>query len=276
MLSVRTADRPRKEELPAERVRRATRDAGVVWPAMLANDERGDIDAHDEPSDGYFFEDTRLLSVCGLLVDGRHLEHFAVESVDAFATRYRLRPSADNHGKRAPLVIYRHELLDIALVQHLLFVNTADERVEVEVAVQLEADFADTFELRERPGKRCVSVTTVKNGVRFDYQQAEFSRSVTVRACGQGWRTDEGMLCRTVALEPHGEWHDTITAAPTGRSEEVIDGRTMNARRDRRRADLTRWSRKLPRLRSSMPVLEAVYTRSLRDLNMLAIPRRDG
>ena len=106
MRNIRPVQAAETPETPAQRVRRAAADAGVVWTAMVANDERGDIDVHAEPSDGYFFEDTRLLSVCRLLFDRRRLEHFSSESVDAFASRYRLRPAPDDLGDRPPVGLF--------------------------------------------------------------------------------------------------------------------------------------------------------------------------
>src|SRR3954466_3709495 len=242
-------------ETPAERVRRAAALAGVVWTAMIANDERGDIDAHRAPSDGYFFEDTRLLSVCRLLLDRRELEHFSSESVDAFATRYRLRAVPDDLGQRVPLVVYRHALLDIVWAQHVLVVNDGDTPIEFELAMQLEADFADTFELREGPADPRVSRTTLDDGLRFDYRQGEFARSVTVRASGDGWHVDGNLLCTNVTLEPRASWRGTVTAAPPGRNDARLEGHSIIERRDRRRAELTGWARKLPQLRASLSEL---------------------
>lgn len=276
MRNIRPVQAAETPETPAQRVRRAAADAGVVWTAMVANDERGDIDVHAEPSDGYFFEDTRLLSVCRLLFDRRRLEHFSSESVDAFASRYRLRPAPDDLGDRPPVVVYRHELLDVVLAQHLLVANAGDEVVEFELAMQLEADFADTFELREQPVERRVDRTVLDDGLRFDYRQAQFARSVTVRASGDGWHVDGSMLCATVTLEPRAFWQGTITAAPTDHESGALDGQQMIRRRDRRRAELADWARRLPRLEASSNSLKAVYERSLRDLDLLRIPRRDG
>jgi glycogen debranching enzyme len=276
VLKVNQFEPPEALKSPADRVRRAAALAGVVWTAMIANDERGDIDAHRAPSDGYFFEDTRLLSVCRLLLDRRELEHFSSESVDAFATRYRLRAVPDDLGQRAPLVIYRHEVLDIALAQHLLVVNEGDGRITFELTMQLEADFADTFELREVPADRRVLRTALDDGLRFDYRQGEFSRSVTIRSCGDGWRVDGNLLRTTVTLQPRASWRGTVTAAPTGHDDGALDGHGTIERRNRRRSQLKRWSQQLPQLRSSLGELEATYERSQRDLNIMKIPLRDG
>ena len=89
-------------------------------------------------------------------------------------------------------------------------------------------------------------------------------------------RSMASMLCATVTLEPRAFWQGTITAAPTDHESGALDGQQMIRRRDRRRAELADWARRLPRLEASSNSLKAVYERSLRDLDLLRIPRRDG
>jgi glycogen debranching enzyme len=56
----------------------------------------------------------------------------------------------------------------------------------------------------------------------------------------------------------------------------VLDGHAALAVRDRRRANLVEWRRRLPRLRASMGELEHLFQRSVRDIDTLRVYRRDG
>ena len=260
---------------PSERVAWAARAAGLDWRAMVANDPSGDIDIAEDPQSGYFMGDTRLLSSFRLLLDGAPLEFFASESVDAFATRYRLRPRPEDR-ERLPLVIYRHVVLDIELVHHLVVVNAGEEPVECELAVELDADFADIFELRDGPRERDVSCTGRGNEVRFDYEQGGFSRSVTVRVAADGARADGRTLRLSAAIPAHGSWCATVTVAPTDRVGEPRDAQTARALLDARRRQHDGWANRLPRLHADWRQMEAIYRQSIRDLEILTAHRSDG
>src|SRR4051812_50008430 len=102
MLKLSQTEREDAPEAPAERVRRAVSGAGVVWTAMVATDERGDIDARGAPSDGYFFEDTRLLSVCRLLLDRRGAWHLSQGIGGGFFHQEPPRPPPPPLRQRPP------------------------------------------------------------------------------------------------------------------------------------------------------------------------------
>jgi glycogen debranching enzyme len=261
-------------ERPAERVARARRVAGMAWRAMVANDPLGDIDVAADSGAGYFFEDTRLLSEWRLLSDGRPLEFFSSESVDAFATRYRLLPAGGPDG-RLPLVVYRHEVLEVALAQQYLVINQGDEPVRFMMEVVLDSDFADAFELRQTPRSREVAHSTLPDGMRFDYARDGFRRSVTVRAT-EGAEIDGRTIRFDVRVAPHAQWHGEVAAYPTDLSAGEVDAVAIRTVRDRRRRELDGWRGRLPKLQAEWKQLERVYDRSIRDLHTLAAPRSDG
>jgi glycogen debranching enzyme len=242
---------------------------------MVANDQCGDIDVSEDPGAGYFVEDTRLLSSFRLLLNGAPLQFFSSESVDAFSTRYRLQPPG-REGERLPLVIYRHEVVDVSLVHHLVVVNDGDEPIDCELSFALDADFADTFELREGPRPRDATCTSRGAQVRFDYERDGFRRSVTVSATGRGARADGPTLRLPASIEPHGSWCATVTASPTDLHVAPYDGTSaadMLAARRRLHDD---WMGRLPRLHAEWRQLEAIYRQSVRDLESLTAVRRDG
>jgi glycogen debranching enzyme len=260
---------------PRERVRWSSRAAGLDWRGMVANDAVGDIDVAKDPEAGYFIADTRLLSSFRLLLNGAPLEFFSSESVDSFSTRYRLQPQG-REDERLPLVIYRHEVIDVELVQHLVVVNDGDDPIECELSYALDADFADIFELRENLRERDVSCSARDAAVRFDYERDGFSRSVTVRAVADGAHADGRMLRLPATIPGRGAWCATVTAAPGDRVEDPYDGTGARKLVAARRQHHDDWANHLPRLHAEWRQLEAIYRQSIRDLEMLTAHRRDG
>ena len=260
---------------PRRRVGWAGRAAGLRWRAMVANDPSGDIDIEQNPGAGYFYEDTRMLSSFRLLLNGAPLEFFSSESVDAFSTRYRLMPSGRD-GERLPLVVYRHEVIDVSLVHHIVVVNDGDEPIECELSIVLDADFADAYELRQGPRPREARCTSHGAQVRFDYECEGFSRSVTVSATGHGAHADGTTLRLPASIEPNGSWCATVTASPSDLHAEPYDGRSASDMLAARRRLHDNWMGRLPDLRAEWRQLEAIYNQSVRDLESLTANRRDG
>ena len=278
MSTAREAPQPERDDHladPGERVRWAARAAELRWRAMVATNPCGDIDVAEDPQSGYFYEDTRLLSSFRLLLNGAPLEFFSSESVDAFSTRYRLQP-AGREGERLPLVIYRHEVIDVSLVHHLVVVNDGDEPIECELSIALDADFADTFELRDGPRPREADCTSRDAQVRFDYQRGGFRRSVTVSADGKGAHADGRTLRMPAAIEPHAAWCATVTASPSDLHAEPLDGRSAADLLAARRRLHDDWMGRLPRLHAEWRQMEAIYRQSVRDLESLVANRLDG
>src|SRR5947209_3638418 len=260
---------------PGERVRWATGVAGLRWRSMVANDPCGDIDTAEDPGAGYFVEDTRLLSSFRLLLNGAPLELFSSESVDAFSTRYRLQPPG-REGERLPLIVYRHEVIDVSLVHHLVVVNDGDERIDCELSFVLDADFADAFELRQGPRRREASRTSRDARVRFDYQRGGFGRSETVSAEALGAHADGNTLRLPASIEPHHPWCATVTASPTDLHAAAYDGHAAADLLAGRRRLHDTWMNRLPRLHAEWRQLEAIYRQSVRDLESLTAERLDG
>jgi glycogen debranching enzyme len=208
-------------------------------------------------------------------LNGAPLEFFSSESVDAFSTRYRLQPPGRD-GERLPLIIYRHEVIDVSLIHHLVVVNDGDERIECELSFALDADFADAFELREGPRAREVSCTARDAQVRFDYHRSGFRRSVTVSATGHGAHADGPTLRLPASIEPHDSWCATVTAAPSDLHAQPCDGGSAADLLAARRRLHDEWMGRLPRLHADWRQLEAIYRQAVRDLESLTASRRDG
>ncbi len=260
---------------PSRRVRWAEGEAALDWRAMVATNGCGDIDVSADAGAGYFVRDTRLLSSFRLLLNGAPLEFFNSESVDAFSTRYRLQPPG-REGERLPLVIYRHEVIDVALVHHLVVVNEGEEHIECELSIALEADFADTFELRSGPRPRESRCTSGDATVRFDYERDGFRRSVTVAAVADGAHADGSVLRMPVSVEPHRSWCGTVTAAPSDLADRPYDGSSAVDLLAARRRHHDDWLSRLPSLSADWKQMEAIYREAIRDLEALTAHRRDG
>src|SRR5829696_73572 len=118
--------------------------------AFVVSDEAGDIRATSRhPPHGFFARDTRFVSGWQLSVAGRRCDILSTAQVDHFAGQFFLvPPTATFHG--APrLSIVRQRLVAEMWIEELLIFNHLQEPTEVEVALDVEADFADIFDIKE-------------------------------------------------------------------------------------------------------------------------------
>jgi glycogen debranching enzyme len=124
---------------------------------FCASDEIGDI-VPGRPQ-GFFHHDTRLLSCWRLRVDGRApqlLRHFAAAPSQ---DRFVLRVPPARGGSDTPVLVDRRRVLTHRLTEHLVVRNLTAEPRAFELTLQLDADFADVFAVKEGralPGWRTV------------------------------------------------------------------------------------------------------------------------
>jgi glycogen debranching enzyme len=243
--------------------------------AFVVSDEVGDIHATSRhPPHGFFARDTRFVSGWQLSVAGRRCDLLSTAQVDHFAGQFFLvPPTATFHG--APrLSIVRQRLVGDAWVEELIVSNHLDEPIELEVALDVHADFADIFDIKEdRVDRRQVVARIGAQELRLHYRNGEFVRETCIEV-SEPARIEEDAIRLVLRLGPREQRLVTFTVSarfgdPDGETRGRSPAVDFERERARLREDEQAWLADVPQLTTDSDVLRHAYARSLDDLAAL-------
>ena len=109
------------------------------------SDERGDIGAK---TSGFFAHDTRFLSRLVLTVGGASPLPLSSGRVEHFRAAFYLRNGTATGLPRDSISIARERFVGTGMQERVTLRNESPERLEVEVAIETEADFADIISVK--------------------------------------------------------------------------------------------------------------------------------
>ncbi|AWS44899.1 glycogen debranching N-terminal domain-containing protein [Streptosporangium sp. 'caverna'] len=234
-------------------------------------------------TDGLFIRDARHLSRWLLTADGA-APTLLTSSEDGCV----LTPAGTRDHPPAYTLFREQAVAPGALTEHIRLVSNRGAPTVVEVELQVDADFADQFELRadhrtyEKPGAHRTAHNT-PNGVAFHYRRGEtWSSRTAVTASPPPHRTrpaDEDGTARVLiwrlALPAHGTADLALTAraVPHGAPEPPLPGAPATVR-NRQEADTGGFVHARPRPRdlTSWEELARACEQGLADLAKLRIP----
>lgn len=241
---------------------------------FVVSDGCGDIEESFTYPMGLFSFDTRFLSTWILTLDGARLHPLSVDEETSYGTTYFLVPGEPSHYVDAKISVQRHRAINGSFEETLTVFNHNTDAVEVTVRVDVGADFADLFEIKNAQRKLGRATVDLDDGnLRFSYRRQKFHREVVIRSSTEAQVDERGMSFR-VRLEPHGEWQTRLRATAriigaNGRDfRETLPlgpDRPVPEIRDERREFLA----SAPLLRSDSEALSQAYQTSLRDLAAL-------
>ena len=106
-------------------------------------------DIHPEHPHGLFVQDTRFLSRWNLTVNSQPLESLAAETREPFRALFAGRvPRSDGYAD-SPLIVERLREVGAGLREQLTVRNFSTKPVQCVMSLEVEADFADLFEVKE-------------------------------------------------------------------------------------------------------------------------------
>jgi glycogen debranching enzyme len=225
---------------------------------------------------GLFVEDTRILSRWNLTVNGGPLEPLAAKATEPYRGKFVGRVARSDAYADSPLIIERLREVEAGVLEEITVRNYSPNVVQCLVALQVEADFADLFEVKEaRLQRRWDESREVKDDsltIRVAWQ--DIRKGVLVTAEGAEIAAD-GPIYR-ISVPPNGVWSATVSAVPldgSGRVTRIVrpqDGELSP--RDRRRDE---WVSRIPVLRIGNRSIERTLLRSYEDLGALRIEDPD-
>jgi glycogen debranching enzyme len=233
--------------------------------AFVVSDRLGDItDAPGSPA-GLFYRDMRHLSRWQLRLNGRELDVLSAETLEYDeAVFFLVEPTGTIYRNPAMSLIRRRQVAD-GLRERLELHNHGLQRVEVELSLLFDADFADLFEVKDELSKTGELYRVPEHdGVTLGYVRGEFCRETYIRA-ETAFFTGESLSFR-VTLDPRESWQAVVTVTVgTARGEPV----PQRIHRPEMPATLEDWLGAAPKVDTDWHDLRQVYRRSLVDLAAL-------
>ena len=250
-------------------------------------DERGDVDGVATAS-GFFASDTRFLSRSVLTLDGVRPDPLSHAQPAPHLAAFVLRNPPVDGLEPNELSVERERFVGDCMEERITIENHGRRRIELTLALQLEADFADIFVVKslepgfgrpaevELPAPR--PLQREADGA-LVFADASYPARTVVHLSAP-CDVDEGGVRFPLALDPGERWRLVVGVQP-----QLDGGPTLEAvnfpralEDDRRRADesLAAWRASAPRLRARWDDLVHTWNQSVADLAALRMRTDDG
>jgi glycogen debranching enzyme len=233
--------------------------------AFVVSDRLGDITYAIGNPNGLFYRDMRHLSRWQLRLNGRELDALSAETLEYDeAVFYLVEPTGTVYRNPAMSLIRRREVAD-GMREHLELTNHGLRRVDVEVTMLFDADFADLFEVKDDLAKTGELYRQREHhGVTLGYLRGDFRRETYIHAPG-GYFTEQSVTFR-VSLAPRESWSETVYVTVGTARDEPLPQRVHRPEMPRSLED---WLGAAPKVDTDSHDLRQVYRRSLVDLAAL-------
>ncbi|MET8232095.1 glycogen debranching N-terminal domain-containing protein [Micromonospora sp. NPDC005298] len=241
---------------------------------FIVSDASGDVEASSSAPVGLFAADTRFLSGWVLTVNGERLNALSVDDSQYYEITFFVVPGGAVDYVQADVSAIRRRRIGPDLTESLTIFNYGDHDLDLDVRLDVTADFADIFEIKfdiqDKVGQHYTEVE--QNELRLGYRRGTYQREVSVTAsepatfdprglrfttrlgAGQQWSTRLQVVMR--ALRPDG--FDLRSALRVLRPDESTLPESVRE-----------WVAQAPTLDTDSAALQQVYQRSLVDLAAL-------
>ena len=250
-------------------------------------DERGDVDGIATAS-GFFASDTRFLSRSVLTLGGARLEPLSHDQPAPHIAAFVLRNPLVDGLEPNELSIERERFVGDCMEERITVENHGHRRVEVELGLELEADFADIFVVKSlEPGFGTPSdevlppsrpLERLENGTLVFADDPFPARTIVHLSEPFGER--QGAARFALSLAPGERWRLVVGVQPQLDGVEPFASASFARELDdeRRRAEesLAAWRASAPRLRARWDGLVHTWNTSVADLAGLRMRAGDS
>lgn len=237
-------------------------------------------DMHPGSPQGAFFNDTRFIAEWNLTVNGLRIEALAAAAPDPHRARFIGRVQGDGMAE-STLLVERERTLGEGLTETITVRNYSRSPVECHIALAVDTDFADLFEVKEGRATRRWDQSWRTDGENLILEAAWEGRRHGIVFASHEAQVQERRLLAVFTVPAHGESLWTTTAMPLpdaahteARSEAPATRRNIPV--FTRRPEHTESLRRITEWRAAMPVanlendaVEKVIRRSQEDLGSL-------
>lgn len=172
-------------------------------------------------SDGLFFRDARIVSTWRLLVDGRSAQTLSVLGTEAYGARFVLRRPPLPGRADSSLLVVRDRVVGDGLRETITLENADRESTALSVTLDVDADFADLFAVKDGRAAAAPGSATAVPGADLHLHCSENrSRGLRVTATADPEVSAKGLSWRVV-IPAHGRWSTEVTVQPLVGHERV-------------------------------------------------------
>ena len=228
-------------------------------------------DFSTNPTHGVFFADMRVLSQARLLVGGVTVEPLTVSLTDASGCTFVGRSRAQHQTNTQILVVRRRQLGSVWHEQIELR-NTSASQVTAVVELEVAADFADVFAIKEgRPSSEGEHSLEVKeSSLLFGWRLGDVHRQAELTVEGPLVQVSTHGFVWSVTIDRHAVCMlqlDLTVALGSSWIERRHHHPSMPNAASRNRS----WLSSVPKLRTANRQLSAAYDRSIEDISALRL-----
>jgi glycogen debranching enzyme len=241
---------------------------------FVVGDGRGDLRAAPDRVHGFFHQDTRFVSRWALTLEGAELESLSIGDAEYFAAQYFLVPQPRSVWENPYLSLIRRRVVRGTWIEELGVMNHADRALTTELAIEVDSDFADMFEVKDGE-VRSREVGRLVDGreLVLTYRNGEFVREARI-AAGDGWEVREDGFRLPLLLPPRGEVWTSFAIVPRSEPRQAglptrAHATSFETTRAELRDDVRAWLEDSPVLETDWDAFEHAYHRSLIDLAAL-------
>jgi glycogen debranching enzyme len=168
----------------------------------------------------------------------------------------------------------RRRLIDHVWMEDVTVTNHLHRTSEVRVALEVDADFADLFEVKDGVvAERDVTCNLDDQTLTLSYEKAGLHRRVTIAASRTGEVTRRG-FAYALRLAPGEQWSATFTVTPSSAQRGTNFARRgpradMDELQSSKSTELAAWLARAPTLQAQDSALARTYRASLGDLGAL-------
>jgi glycogen debranching enzyme len=240
---------------------------------FVVSNRSGDLDATPTDNHGLFLEDTRFLSRWILTVGGIRPKTLSVDEQSYFKVQFFEAVTTGTVYVDAHLSVMRQRCVSGGFEETIEIENHGKEPVDLEVKLEVGADFADLFEVKDKLAKVGELYNNVTDGtLTLGYRRGTFVRETIIKCDKKGEVRTDGFVFK-VKIAAQSSWSVSFDVAARGRRADIED--VESPRRTGRMGepglghDLVEWMEAAPRLTASWEPLHRIYHRSLVDLAAL-------
>ena len=249
-------------------------------------DDVGDIDRRTH---GFYTQDTRFLSVLRLKVNGVRPLLLSSGKVEYFSAAFFLRNPLAGGLEQDVVSIMRERFVGEGMQDVIVVQNQSMERQTLELALEIEGDFADILSVKEHDfalgDPRRAQPLPDPVPIRFSEEHNEFllddpGNSAHTQVIFSERGQIEGDVVRwQISLEPRERWHLRIDVIPSAEGDYLVPRQAERRFGDeltRVRESLAAWRLRVPQLRADWDDLGDSFFQSVSDLAALRMRRGGG
>ncbi len=238
------------------------------------SDDRGDIAAD---TSGFFAHDTRFLSRLVLTVGGSAPLLLSSGRVEHFRAAFYLRNGTANGLPRDAISIARERFVGSGMQERITLRNESPARLEIDVALEAEADFADIISVKLHdfslgdpelaqplPPPAPTTHDEARSQVSIVDPRGDLGTRLVFSKTG---RLEGNAMTFALSLDPHERWDLSVDFLPW--LDEELETFELDEERESASDVVAAWTLRVPRVRGGWENLRRSFDRSIGDLAAL-------